>query len=375
MKVLMINLPYAGHVIPTIGLVQKLVQKGCTVAYLLPHEWKEFAEESGAAFICCDNHKQLSEQIKNAYRMADEIADQFDLILYEQFFFLGKHLAQKHCKPAVRIFTAPCPNDRIMSEYLKSGPLSIFRYKWISRAFTKDIASHIPLKTDNWLDEIIHNPCDLNLVYTLKEFQPDAESFPEEQYKFIGPSIYERKQKEFKFKKTDRPLIYISLGTIVKGSASFFQMCIDAFSKEDVDVIISAGQKFNLKKLKHIPSNIQIYPYVNQIEILKCADVFVTHGGMNSISEALVAGVPMLVIPFSSDQPINAHSVVENGTGIQTNYASVNQLSFKNAVFSLIGNPAVHANLKRIQDKIKTAPGNEGAAEMIIRHYRTQKPL
>ena len=60
------------------------------------------------------------------------------------------------------------------------------------------------------------------------------------------------------------------------------------FKDKNVDVIISAGQKFNAKKLKNIPDNVHIYKSVPQLEVLKIADVFVTHGGMNSVSEALI---------------------------------------------------------------------------------------
>ena len=41
---------------------------------------------------------------------ADEIIENFDLVIYEQFFFLGKHLAERYGKPVVRIFTAPAAN-------------------------------------------------------------------------------------------------------------------------------------------------------------------------------------------------------------------------------------------------------------------------
>ena len=60
MKILMINLPYAGHVVPTIGLVQQLIQKGCQVTYLMAEDWKDKISESGADFVGYSNHPQLS---------------------------------------------------------------------------------------------------------------------------------------------------------------------------------------------------------------------------------------------------------------------------------------------------------------------------
>ena len=97
MKILFINLPYHGHVVPTIGLVQELIKKGCEVTYLLPFDWEEKIAESGATFRGYKNHKQLAEQMKYAYAAAEEIITDFDLVMYEQFFFLGKHLAEKYC--------------------------------------------------------------------------------------------------------------------------------------------------------------------------------------------------------------------------------------------------------------------------------------
>lgn len=95
-----------------------------------------------------------------------------------------------------------------------------------------------------WLDEIVENPPALNLVYTLKEYQPYADDFPEEQYKFLGASDYARKEQEIDFKKSNRPVIYISLGTVIKGASSFFNKCMEAFRYEQVDVIMSVGKKW-----------------------------------------------------------------------------------------------------------------------------------
>ena len=370
MKILFINLPYYGHVMPTIGLVQELIKKGCEVTYLMPFEWEEKISESGAEFIGYDNHKQLSEQIKNAYAVAESIIEKYDFVIYEQFFFLGKHLAEKYNKPVARIFTAPVTNEKLMKEFIASkGPLSIFKHKWIARAFTKNIAKGITLKTDNWLDEILYNPPQLNLVYTLREYQPYEEDFPEEQYKFLGPSIYDRKAASFDFTKGKNPIAYISLGTVVKGAVSFFQNCLEAFRNENVDVIISVGEKFDCRKLKNIPSNIHIYNFVPQLEVLKMADVFVTHGGMNSVSESLVYGTPMVVIPFSSDQPVNARCIEKLGVGKRLEYSDVNKDSIKEYVLSVLFDTDIKDNIAKVKKLIRQAPGNPGGAETIIEYY------
>ena len=52
---------------------------------------------------------------------------------------------------------------------------------------------------------------------------------------------------------------------------------------------------------------------MSQLEVLQHADVFVTHGGMNSSSEALYYGVPLVVIPVTGDQPFVAKRLTEVG--------------------------------------------------------------
>lgn len=371
MKILFINLPYYGHFVPTIGLVQELIKRGCSVTYLMPFDWKEYVDETSADFVGYENHSKLSEQIKNAYNVADKIVKDYDLIIYEQFFFLGKHLAQKHGKPVVRIFTAPVTNKKLMEEYIMAGgALGIFKYRWICKRWTKKVAKGIPMKTDCWLDGIVENPPDLNLVYTLKEYQPYTKDFPEEQYKFLGASIYGRKEREIDFKKSNRPLIYISLGTVIRGGVGFFNKCIEAFRNERVDVIISVGTGFPIHKLKNVPDNFRIYDVVPQLTVLKMADVFVTHGGMNSVNEALSFGVPMVVIPFMSDQPTNARRIEELGLGKKVDYKTINSELLRKTVLSVMNDKTISENVLRIQNQMAAAPGNSEGVAMIIDYFK-----
>lgn len=138
---------------------------------------------------------------------------------------------------------------------------------------------------------------------------------------------------------------------------------------ENIDVIISVGKKFDTKKLKNIPSNIHVYNSVPQLEVLKMADVFVTHGGMNSVSEALVYGTPMVVIPFASDQPVNARCVENLGVGRKLKYSDIKKDTLKECVLAVLSDIEMKDNIVKVQKLIRQAPGNVGGAEMIIDYY------
>jgi len=374
LRILFINLSYHGHVIPTIGLVQELIKAGHQVTYLMPRDWEERIAESGAEFLGYENHPKLDKQIRNAFFKAEEVIASHDLVIYEQFFFVGKHLAEKHGKRYVRIFTAPATNKELMRAFLSSGgPMGIFRIPLIGTLWTQDCIKGlgIRLKCCNWLDEIVENPPDCNLVYTQPSFQPFAETFPVEQFHFIGPSVYARKEEDFPI--LPKPIICISLGTILKGAEYFFRACVDAFQNENVTVVMSVGRHFDIAKLGKLPDNFIVKNQIPQVAVLKQASLFITHGGMNSVSEATVHGVPMVVIPFASDQPVNARQVEKLGLGKVLDYKGVTAANLKVYSFSVMKDEHIRENLRKIQKEIACAPGNTGAVRIIEAYYKPKE--
>ncbi len=366
MRILFVNLPYVGHIIPTVGLVQALIKAGHQVTYLLPHGWESYLQGSGADFLGYENSPKLDQQIRSAFLKAESVIGGHDLVIYEQFFFVGKHLAEKNGKKCVRIFTAPATNHDLMKKFLSSGgPMGIFRLPLIGRLWTADAIKGlgIHLECPNWLDEIVESPPDCNLVYTLRQFQPDEEQFSEYRFHFIGPSIYDR--PEDPFPTLQAPVIYISLGTILKGASTFFQTCIEAFRNEKVTVVLSVGKDFDISKLGPIPENFVIRNHVPQTAVLRQSNLFITHGGMNSVSEAMVAEVPMLVIPFVSDQPVNARQVQRLGLGEVLSYQHITPQVLKDAAFSVLWSEKIRRNICALSRIIRKAPGNTGAVEII----------
>lgn len=156
-------------------------------------------------------------------------------------------------------------------------------------------------------------------MYTSRYFQPDSGRFGDDVL-FIGPRFPKR------LDKTDFPVeslknekvIYISMGTVLGKTADFFNMCIDAFRDFDGKVVIAAGEKSDYAEIKEVPEHFIIAPYVPQLEVLKEADVFITHGGMNSVNEGIHYRVPMVVLPHDKDQPMIAQRLKEPECGISS---------------------------------------------------------
>ncbi|AUS79195.1 glycosyltransferase [Actinoalloteichus sp. AHMU CJ021] len=128
-----------------------------------------------------------------------------------------------------------------------------------------------------------------------------------------------------------RPLVFGAVGTALsmvldappqpgledtppmRDPAEGLRAIIEGLGRLDCAAIVSTGG-VPLPDIPH-PSNVHVVTGIAQPLLLQCADLFVTHGGYNSIRESLRAGVPMAVVPQFGDQPVNADRVAELGLG------------------------------------------------------------
>lgn len=214
--------------------------------------------------------------------------------------------------------------------------------------------------------EMVYNAPNLNFTYTVRDFQIYSNEFPDTNYKYVGPAIGDRVEQDFDFSKMTKPIIYISLGTLLNTSAAFFRKCIDAFRDEPVSVIISIGKTVKKEQLGEIPDNIFIYPFVPQLKILKRASLFITHGGMNSVNEALYYGTPMLVIPVGNDQPRVAQQIEDLHLGKYLKRKILTPSILKDNAKMILQDTSYKENIIPFQQKSQAAGGNAAIAEMVL---------
>ena len=217
---------------------------------------------------------------------------------------------------------------------------------------------------------MLANHEDLNIVFTSRYFQPHADDF-DESFVFVGPSIAERDERlDFSLDFGNGPLVYISLGTILNINVPFYQCCFEAFGGTEKRIVLSTGADMDLDSLGTVPENFVVRSYVPQLEILKRADLFITHGGMNSVSEGLWYGVPLVVIPQGSDQYLVARRVETLKAGVALDKRRLTPEALRQAVNSIALDKGLRANIETIQASFREAGGFERAADKVMRATR-----
>ena len=81
-------------------------------------------------------------------------------------------------------------------------------------------------------------------------------------------------------------------------------------------VLVTTGREADPAALGRLPAGVRAHRWVPQAAVMAHAAAMVHHGGAGTTLAGLAAGVPMVVLPLSADQPLNARRVAELGAGI-----------------------------------------------------------
>jgi len=380
MKIAWFCIPAFGHTNPTLNLVKEITGAGHEVYYFSFEMFRESIEKAGAIFISCDGYGFEMEDKENGDRVGKDLAfatellvsstlalDEMvtekiseikpDVIVSDSVAYWGKLIAKKLSIPYVSSTTTFAFNKH-SAKLIKHGAAEISKMLFSMPKINKQVKrlqkKGYPVKG---ILDIIQNDNETDtIVYTSKHFQPFSETFSD-RYRFIGPSI---RPIEEPMKKTADKTIFVSMGTVNK-NAEFYRNCIAAFRDTPYQVIISLGTNQDL--FDDVPENIQIYDRVDQMAALSITDVFITHCGMNSVSEGLYFEVPLLLFPQTPEQGAVAERTIELGAGQKLR--SMDPATILHQTESLLADSSYKESASEISKSFQACGGAKEALEFL----------
>ncbi len=386
MRVLWFCIPAFGHTNPTIEVVRELVRRGHEVRYYSFEDFREKIEGTGAEFVPCDAYlPPIDEKAERRLRKvsttemsvqsfrtvanldplvsADVASWRPDVVVTDSACFWGKLTAAKHGLPWVCSTTTFAFNQQ-SSKYMSHSAAEMADILFGLPRLNREIRKLRPLgyEVKSALDIVSNKPEDNTIVYTSRLFQPCSETFDEEHYRFVGPSVRDVTPKE----KSGRPLVYASLGTVINDRPDFYRTLIDAMHDTNVDLLISCGRAFDPAQLGEMPANVRVEQYVDQMEVLSRTSLFVTHCGMNSASEGMWMGVPELLFPLTGEQRAVARRVAEVGAGVPLEEAVAREAAaLRKTVLAALADERLREGAAHMREDLRSCAGPVGAADFI----------
>jgi MGT family glycosyltransferase len=110
-----------------------------------------------------------------------------------------------------------------------------------------------------------------------------------------------------------RPLVYVTMGSTVEAQSALIGI-IDALHDAPYNVVISTDQQ-SLPSNLALPTHIRVFPTVPGAAVVRRCAAVIHHGGHGTLTQALTASVPSLILPANPDQVLIAQQVQELGIG------------------------------------------------------------
>ncbi len=398
-KALFLGLPLHGHTNPSLPLVRALVDRGEEVVYWSTDAFASKIEQTGARYRRYQNAfladlTQLPERTDELswllMRTTGEVlAQDLDAFRAERPTYViadsvapwGQWVAQVLGIPVVTSVTTFAFNRRVLAFGVARGTrprsarvlLSKIRHLAKAARLGRRLRRQYRVKGTGVMG-FVFGDSDLSIVYTSRHFQPCAETF-DDRYQFVGPSVGPRTGLAGPpGNEPQARLIYVSLGTLFNSDATFYRNCFEAFRNQNVRVIMSVGTTVSLDSLGAPPPNIVVQPHVAQLDVLQRASVFVTHGGMNSVSESLWHGVPMVVVPQMGEQEIVGSQVAELGAGLCLSKREASAEKLRECVQRLLDDDRFRQQVDHIRESFEGAGGSARGAKAILAFTRDRAP-
>ena len=192
-------------------------------------------------------------------------------------------------------------------------------------------------------------------------------SLPRDFY-YAGPfeSRAARPPVAFPWNRLDgHPLIYATLGTTRNVQPSVLRLIAEACHGLHAQLVISLGNRFDSESFADLPGQPVVVGYAPQLELLKVAQLVITHGGSNTVFETLMAGKPMIVIPLAYDQPATAMRLKRLHIAEVLPIMGLSSKRIREAIAKVLSDSRFRVSAVEMQSQLRMLHGAERAVDII----------
>jgi MGT family glycosyltransferase len=384
-KYLFLNVAAQGHVNPTLPVVSELVAWGAHVTYVLPETFREAVEAAGGVLAPLALSLRSGTDVpddqtltllpfefgcsaKDAVPKLVELIRQTspDCIVHNSLYLWGRLAARITGIPAAsfRPYHAPRAPRPVLAPFASAAAAGLAAAAEAALGALCQMYRQ-PAVT---LHELVHADEPLTLVFMPKLFQHGAEDF-DSRFLFTGPCLPVGRPRQNMFAGDTPGLtrnIFISRGTLRNDDIDFYKMCLASFGGGDWRAVMSVGRKIDLAALAPVPRNFHVASHVAQLNVLSEADVFVSHGGLNSTMESLFYGVPLVVIPSIREQRLTARRVRDLGLGLTLARDGLTGEALRQAALAAASDLGIRSRVREMRQIVRESGGTQQAAAALF---------
>lgn len=312
--------PLRSHTVPSLPVVSALVRAGADVTFHTTPAYRAMVAATGARV---EPYPAICEQIGNEKDLRSHVRTLSSISAA-----IVPALAASAPADLV-VFDASAPWGRAVArEWGAASAASVTTFVF-TRAMLQMIGN-TPWMTSADID-VLATAGDLKIVYTSAMFQP-AGTFLDSSHLFVGPLIESRPRDGVRAgPEGSRPLAYVSLGTVYNDDVALLRRIAGQLSAAGWQVVVSLGSAA-ATAAGDWPPHTRAYPFVDQLTVIAQAKLVVSHGGLQTVTESLAHGVPLIVIPHDVDQHLVGRRAAGLGAAVVLDETSVTAEAFAAAL-------------------------------------------
>lgn len=213
----------------------------------------------------------------------------------------------------------------------------------------------------------------LQIIFTSREFT-GLENAPDSA-KFVGPVQGLPQVIPFEWEllqECRKPIVYVTIGTLLNDiRKSYFKKIVEAFGCMDITVVVAANPDI----LEQWPDNFIVKSFLPQTELMEHVDAVVCHGGFNTVNDAIMHGLPILITPIAYDHFHTANLITRAGCGKSIKYKRIGVNDLNNALTEILSVESYREAAKRMKETFKAGGGLGAAAGYLEDFYKQNKNI